>query len=149
MSHQEDVAMAVIVERIRWVLHPLNAVLLAGALALFLAALLSDIAYFRSYEIQWNNFSSWLLAGGLILGACAFIAAVVELFRNRWRVWPVLIYAVLVLATWILGLIDELVHAKDAWAAMPAGLVLSVVVVVLACAALWIAFAGMRAGDVP
>lgn len=140
--------MAVIVERIRWVLHPLNAVLLGGALALFLGALLSDIAYFRSYEIQWNNFSSWLLAGGLLIAAIAFLCAIVELFRNRWRAWPVLVYAVLVLATWILGFIDELVHAKDAWAAMPAGLVLSVIVAVLACAALWIAFAGMRAGDV-
>ena len=141
--------MAVIVERARWVLHPLNAVLLAGALALFLGALLSDIAYFRSYEIQWNNFSSWLLAGGLVVGAFAFLAAIVELFRNRWRVWPTLVYAVLVLATWILAFIDELVHAKDAWATMPAGLVLSVIVVVLCCVALWIAFAGMRAGDVP
>ncbi len=141
--------MAVIVERARWVLHPLNAVLLAGALALFLGALLSDIAYFRSYEIQWNNFSSWLLAGGLVVGAFASLAAIVELFRNRWRVWPTLVYAVLVLATWILAFIDELVHAKDAWATMPAGLVLSVIVVVLCCVALWIAFAGMRAGDVP
>lgn len=141
--------MAVVVERIRWVLHPLNAVLWAGALALFLAALLSDIAYFRSYEIQWNNFSSWLLAGGLVVGAFAFLAAIVELFRNRWRVWPVLAYALLVLATWILAFIDELEHAKDAWAIMPASLVLSVIVVVVACVALGIAFAGMRAGETP
>lgn len=141
--------MAVAVERIRWVLHPLNAVLWAGALALFLGALLSDVAYFRSYEIQWNNFSSWLLAGGLVLGAFALLAAIVGLFRNRWRVWPVLIYALLVLATWILGFIDELEHAKDAWATMPASLVLSVIVVVVACAALGIAFAGMRAGEMP
>lgn len=141
--------MAVVVARTRWVLHPLNAILQAGALALFLGALLSDIAYFRSYEIQWNNFSSWLLAGGLVVGACAFIAAVVELFRNRWRVWPALVHALLVLATWILGLIDEFVHAKDAWATMPAGLVLSAIVVVLACAALWVACAGLRAGEAP
>ncbi|HJR15135.1 MAG TPA: DUF2231 domain-containing protein [Rhodanobacteraceae bacterium] len=141
--------MAVIVERTRWVLHPLNAVLLAGTLALFLGALLSDIAYFRSYEIQWNNFSSWLLAGALVVGALAFLAAVVDLFRDRWRVWPVLVYGLLVLATWILGFIDELVHARDAWASMPAGLVLSVIVVALACAALWIAFAGIRVGEAP
>jgi hypothetical protein len=32
---------------------------------------------------------------------------------------------------------------------MPASLVLSVIVVVLTCAALWIALAGMRTGDVP
>ncbi|SRR5574337_1517665 len=137
--------MSVTVERARSLLHPLNAVLLAGALALFLGALLSDIAYFRTYEIQWNNFSSWLLAGGLVVGALALLAAIIELFRTRWRVWPV-VYALLLLAVWVLGFIDALVHAKDAWAAMPAGLVFSVIVVVLACAALWIAFAGMRAG---
>lgn len=102
--------MAVVVERIRWVLHPLNAVLWAGALALFLAALLSDIAYFRSYEIQWNNFSSWLLAGGLVIAAIALLCAIVELFRNRGRVWAALAYAALVLATWILAFIDELEH---------------------------------------
>ena len=141
--------MAVVVARIRWVLHPLNAVLWAGALALFLGALLSDIAYFRSYEIQWNNFSSWLLAGGLVVGAVALLAAIVELFRNRGRVWPALVYALLVLATWILAFIDELEHAKDAWATMPASLVLSVIVVVVACVALGLAFAGMRAGETP
>jgi uncharacterized membrane protein len=140
--------MSVAVDRIRWVLHPLNAVLLAGTLALFLGALLSDVTYFRSYAIQWNNFSSWLLAGGLVVGACALLAAVVESFRNRWRAWPV-VYALLLLATWVLGFIDALVHARDAFATMPAGLVLSVIVVVLACAALRIAFAGMRAGGAP
>jgi len=141
--------MSVTIDRIRWTLHPLNAVLLAGALALFLGALLSDIAYFRSYAIQWNNFSSWLLAGGLVVGAFALLSAVVDLFRTRWRAWPVLVYALLLLATWVSGFIDALVHARDAWASMPTGLVLSVIVVMLACVALWIAFAGMRAGGAP
>lgn len=140
--------MSVAVERIRWTLHPLNAVLLAGALALFLGALLSDIVYFRSYQIQWNNFSSWLLAGALVVGAFAFVAAIVELFRLHRRAWPA-VYALLLLAVWILGFIDALVHARDAFATMPAGLVLSVIVVVLACVALWMAFAGMRAGGAP
>jgi uncharacterized membrane protein len=137
--------MSVAVDRIRWTLHPLNAVLLAGALALFLGALLSDIVYFRSYQIQWNNFASWLLAGALVVGAFALVAAIVGLFRVRGRAWPV-VYALLLLAVWILGFIDALVHARDAFAAMPAGLVLSVIVVILACVALWIAFAGMRTG---
>jgi len=141
--------MSVTIDRIRWTLHPLNAVLLAGALALFLGALLSDIAYFRSYAIQWNNFSSWLLAGGLVVGAFALLSAVVDLFRTGWRAWPVLVYALLLLATWVSGFIDALVHARDAWASMPTGLVLSVIVVMLACVALWIAFAGMRAGGAP
>jgi len=141
--------MAVVVERMRFALLPVNAVLVAGATSLFAGALLSDIAYFRSYEIQWNNFSSWLLAGGLLVAAFAFLWSIVELFRTRWRVWPAVAYSVLLLATWILGFVDALVHAKDAWATMPDGLVLSAIVLVLACVSLAVAWAGLRTGDVP
>ncbi|HJP99460.1 MAG TPA: DUF2231 domain-containing protein [Rhodanobacteraceae bacterium] len=139
--------MSVAVDRFRRALHPFNAVLLGGVISLFLAALLSDIAYFRTYEIQWNNFSSWLLVGGLVVTAIAFFCAIGEWFRLRWRVWPGLIHALLVVATWVLGFVDVLEHAKDAWATMPGGLVLSGITVAVACVALWIAFAGMGAGE--
>ena len=44
-------------------IHPVHAVLASSALPLFLGALLSDWAYSSSYEIQWTNFASWLIAG--------------------------------------------------------------------------------------
>ena len=53
----------------------------------------------------------------------------------------------LLLATFVLGFINSLVHAKDVWAAMPAGLVLSLIVAVLAIAATWIGFSSLRVGD--
>ena len=64
--------MSVTVERepqraLHWV-HPVHAVLLAGTVPLFLGAMLSDIAYSASYEIQWSNFASWLIVGGLVFG---------------------------------------------------------------------------------
>ncbi len=43
-------------------LHPLHAILLGCPVPLFLGALLSDWAYMRSYQVQWANFSSWLIA---------------------------------------------------------------------------------------
>jgi len=46
------------------------------------------------------------------------------------------------------GFINALVHAKDGWAAMPAGLWLSVVVTLLALIASWIGYAGLRAREV-
>ena len=46
-------------------LHPLHAILLAFPLPLFLGALLSDAAYRASFHVQWHNFASWLIAGGL------------------------------------------------------------------------------------
>ena len=44
--------------------------------------------------------------------------------------------------------LNALVHAKDGWAAMPAGLWLSVVVTLLALIASWIGYAGLRAREV-
>lgn len=124
-------------------MHPIHAILLAASIPLFAGALLADIAYWKTQEIQWANFASWLLAGGLVICAVAVVAALVALVRDDRRGGRQLLYFLLVLATWILGFIDALVHAKDAWAVMPAGLVLSLVVAALACSAKWIAFAGL------
>ncbi|NZA26554.1 hypothetical protein H0E84_09160 [Luteimonas sp. SJ-92] len=139
--------MAVIADpRPRRALHPLHAFLLAGTVPLFLGAVLNDIAYASSYQIQWANFASWLIAGGLVLGACVLAWAVVDLIRADRRDRRQLAYALLLLATWALGFINALVHARDAWASMPAGLVLSAIVAALAGAAAWIGFFGIRAG---
>ena len=130
----------------RWSLHPLHAVLLAATLTLFLAALLSDIAYGESYEVQWTNFASWLIAGGLVFGGCVLLWALIDLIRADDRRGRPLVYFLLVLATWVLGFINALIHAKDVWASMPDGLVLSAIVVVLAAAATWIGFSTLREG---
>ncbi len=127
-------------------LHPLHAVLLAGTVPLFLGALLSDLTYWSSYEIQWTNFASWLIVGGLAFGAIALLWAVIDLVRVDRRDPRFLAYVLLILATWVLGFINALVHGKDAWATMPAGLVLSIFVFVLACAATWVGFSGLRTG---
>jgi uncharacterized membrane protein len=127
-------------------LHPLHAFLLAGAVTLFVSALLSDIAYFNTAEIQWKNFTSWLQAGGLVFTGLAILWAVADLFRTVASKARALIYAVLLIATFVLGFIDELVHAKDAWATMPEGLVLSAIVAVLAVAATLLGFSSLRAG---
>jgi uncharacterized membrane protein len=116
-------------------LHPVNTVFLAGTIPLFLGALLSDIAYASTYEIQWKNFASWLLVGGLVFGALALLAAVIEFFRARSRQPREVIYVISLLAAWILGLINALVHAGDAWASMPRGLILSAIVAALSIAA--------------
>lgn len=126
-------------------LHPLHAVLLAGTIPLFLGALLSDLAYSSSYEIQWNNFASWLIAGGLVFCALALLWSVADLFRAD-RDKQALIYMLVLLATWVLGFINALVHARDAWASMPTGLVLSAIVTVLACVATGMGFARLCTG---
>jgi uncharacterized membrane protein len=52
------------------------------------------------------------------------------------------------LTTWVLGFVNAFIHAKDAWASMPAGLILSIIVAALAMAAIWLGFSTLRAGDV-
>ena len=124
--------------------------LLAGAtVPLFLGAWLSDYAYWSSHQIEWANFASWLTAGGLVVGALALLCAVIDVIRTRARDGRSLVYTFALLATWILGFINALVHARDAWAVMPTGLVLSIVVALLACMATWICFSQLRAGDLP
>lgn len=139
--------MAVAAERpYQRMIHPLHAFLLAASFPLFLGAMITDIAYGRTYEIQWSNFSSWLLAGALVFAACALLWSVVDFFRGGRGTRP-LVYMVLLLATWAVGFVNSLVHARDAWAMMPTGLVLSVVGTVLAGLATYIGFSAIRVGD--
>lgn len=130
-------------------LHPVHAMLLAFPLALFVAALFSDIAYFNTFHIQWSNFSSWLIAGGLVGNGFALLWALVDLirFRRGGLTLPLAYFAVL-LASFVLGFINALVHAKDAWAVMPAGLYLSLVVALLALAGAWLGYSGSRSVEI-
>lgn len=125
-------------------LHPLHAMLLAFPLALFIGALLSDWAYFTSHHIQWLNFAAWLNAGGMLVGTFALIWALADLIRGR----DGLFYFIALLATWVLGFINALVHGKDAWATMPAGLYLSIIVALLALVAAWLGYSRVHSGDV-
>lgn len=126
--------------------NPLHATVLAGTIPLFLGAMLSDIAYFRTYQIQWSNFSSWLIAGGLVFCGLALLFAVVNLIRADHKKGRPLIYFLLLLVNWLLSFINALEHAKDAWATMPLGLILSVIVTLLACVATWIGLTNLRTG---
>lgn len=122
---------------------PLHATLLAGSVPLFLGALLSDITYAQTFQIQWANFASWLIAGALVFCGLALVFALVNLLRATHKAGRPVAYVLLLLATWVLGLIDAFQHAKDAYAMMPAGLVLSAIATVLAILATW---TGLRTG---
>jgi uncharacterized membrane protein len=128
-------------------LHPLHAVLLAGSLPLFLGVLLSDLAYSCTYEIQWKNFASWLLVGALVFCGLALLWALVEVLRADRRGRRPFVYFVLLLATFVLGFINALVHAKDAWASMPAALILSIIVSLLVLGATALGFSTLGRGE--
>ena len=118
-------------------LHPLRAVLLAGSVPLFLGVLLSDIAYANSDQVQWKNFASWLNAGALLLSGLALLWSVMALI-NADRQRRSMLSSALLLAGWVFGFVNSLVHAKDAAATLPEGLVLAVLVFGLVAAASWL-----------
>lgn len=128
-------------------IHPVHAVILAGMLPLFLGALLSDWAYSSTYEVQWINFAAWLNAGAMVFAGAALLWAAIDFFRTRKaRGREGMFYLLALLATFVLGFFTALVHGKDAWATMPAALILSVLVFLLALAAVWLGFSRHRGG---
>lgn len=124
--------------------HPLHAFFTAGMVPLFLGALLTDWAYANTHQIQWSNFSSWLIVGAMVLCGVALVLSLVGLFRRRGG--RATLYFLVVLATFVLGFINALVHGQDAWAIMPEAPVLSLIVFVLAAIAAWLALAGRNLG---
>jgi len=106
------------------------------AVVCFVGALITDIAYARSGgTLQWVNFSSWLIAGGLVFGAITAILLLIDAVRGV-RAWPA--FGLLAIAC-VVELINSLVHARDGWTAVvPLGLILSVVAALLILIAGWL-----------
>jgi len=123
---------------------PLHSILLGGSVPLFLGALLSDIAYNNTFQIQWANFASWLIAGGLLFAGLALLFALGNLIRAEHKGGRPVLYFILLLVTWVLGLVNAFEHAKDAYAVMPSGLILSAIVAVLILITAWMGLSNLR-----
>ena len=123
--------------------HPVHGILSAYPLALFSAALVTDIAYARTARMMWADFSIWLITGGLVMGGLALVAGLVDALGRRGRArprgsWGHAIGTLVMLA---LALVNAFIHSRDAWTSVvPTGLVLSAIVTVLALATSWQGF---------
>ena len=121
--------------------HPYSALFLPVPIVCFVGALLTDIAYDSSGgNLQWVNFSCWLLAAGLVFGAVAAILMLIDLARlpqlRTTLGWGAL---GLLVVTLVLEFINSLVHARDGWTAVvPAGLILSAVAAILIMSYGWL-----------
>ena len=112
---------------------PVHAMLVPFPIACFTGAMLTDIIYSNSPQVQWANFSQWLLAFGTLMGALAAIFGLIDFLaagRARPSVgWFHLGGNAIVL---VLALINNFVHARDGWTGVvPTGLTLSVITVLL------------------
>jgi len=122
--------------------YPIHALLTQFPVACFTLVLITDLTYWRTSNLMWQNFSSWLLFAGLVFGALAAIDWIFEFLV--WR--PTndqrhgLPYAIASLAVLLLAFINSLVHSGDGWTAVvPWGLALSILTVLGMIACYWLA----------
>lgn len=131
-------------------INPLHAIVLGFPVALFTTSVATDITFLNTSEMQWSNFSSWLIAGGLVFGGIALLGAIwiaVRFVARPWRGRP-LTHLALLGGMWIVGFVNALLHSRDAWYSVTAtGAFLSAVTALLAGAAAWIAHGGFASGE--
>ena len=124
----------------RLVRHPIHPVLVPFPIVCFVGTLLTDIAYWRTAEMMWADFSAWLVSAGVVLGLLAAIAGLIDFLSNRLireegPAWPHVIGNAAVL---VLGILNMLVHTHDAWTSVvPWGLTLSALTVLIILFTAW------------
>ena len=120
--------------------HPIHPMLVPVPITCFVGALITDIAYWRTADMQWANFSAWLLTAGLIVSIFVVIAGLTDFIgERRIRALP---------AAWIhgvgnavalsLAIVNALVHTRDAYTSVvPWGVVLSALTVLFLLVTGW------------
>ncbi len=114
--------------------HPIHPMLVPFPIACFVGVLVTDLAYWRTADMMWADFSAWLLVAGLVMGTLAAITGLIDFFSDRlvraqWPAWPHMLGNVLVM---LLSLLNAFVHSRDAWTSVvPTGLIISAVVVLI------------------
>ncbi|NKJ40778.1 MULTISPECIES: DUF2231 domain-containing protein [unclassified Novosphingobium] len=113
---------------------PVHAMLVPFPIACFTGAMLCDIVYSLSPQVQWANFAQWLLVFGMLFGVPAAVFGLVDFLGNRAVTrpgtgWLHLGGNAVVL---VLALINNFIHARDGWTGVvPTGITLSVLTVVV------------------
>lgn len=108
----------------------------------FVLALMTDIAYWQTAILMWQNFSSWLLFIGLLASVLTAIVGVTE-FLLRPHVFAEKLswgaHVVGGLIVFVLAAFNSLIHAGDGWTAVvPAGLLLSAITVAVIVLFSWL-----------
>ncbi len=113
---------------------PLHVLLSPYATTCFVGALLTDITYSRTANMQWANFSAWLLLAGLVFCGLSILFALIGHFGKRSHGNKTLgiAHGVISISIFIVELFNSFIHARDGWTSVvPTGLTLSVIAVIL------------------
>jgi uncharacterized membrane protein len=120
--------------------HPIHPMLVPIPIVCFVGTLVTDIAYWFTANMQWANFSAWLLSVGLIGSALAALAGLIDFFGDRGirRLRPAWIHAAGNALALVLSIINVFVHSRDAYTSVvPTGLILSALVVLILLVTGW------------
>lgn len=119
--------------------------LLAFPIALFTFAVGTDFTYLRTAELQWTNFSAWLIAIGLVFGGVALVFALMGVLigLRSTRSGARRLHAVALAVMCVLGLINAFKHSQDGWSSVGTfGLILSILTALAALVAGALAYSG-------
>lgn len=87
----------------------------AFPLAFFCFAFVTDLVYTRTYYLQWQYFSIWLITAGRIMGGASIFFGAIDWLITRRTVarrgsgWHI----ILTLVAWVLALVNAFVHSRD------------------------------------
>src|SRR3569623_705252 len=97
--------------------HPIHPMLVPFPIACFVGALVTDVAYARTYDIIWSPFSVWLLTAGLAMAALAAVAGLIDFLGSRRirALRPAWIHVVGNVIAVVLSLINAFVHSRDGY----------------------------------
>jgi uncharacterized membrane protein len=120
--------------------HPLHTMLVPVPIACFVGTLVTDIAYAETANMQWANFSIWMLTVGLIMALFAVVAGFIDFIGDRRirdlrAVWIHVGGNAIAL---ILAIFNAFIHSRDAYTSVvPTGLILSALTVVILMVTGW------------
>jgi uncharacterized membrane protein len=120
--------------------HPIHPMLVPVPIVCFVGVFFTDLAYWRSANMQWANMSAWLLTVGLLVSVLVVIAGLIDFLGER-RIralraaWIHAVGNALVL---ILSILNAFIHSRDGYTSVvPEGLLLSTAVVIILCITGW------------
>lgn len=122
--------------------HPYMAVLASFPALCFMLTLATDLAYWRSANLMWQYFSSWLLLTGLVLAGLAALVGIITVIvhRNRYNLASLVPTVIGWLVVFLLAVWNSFIHARDGWVSVvPTGLILSLATVVAVLVTTWLA----------
>jgi uncharacterized membrane protein len=131
--------------------HPIHPMLVPFPIACFVGTLVTDIVYAKTFDPMWSNFSSWLLAAGLVMAALAAIAGLIDFLGSaRIRALrPAWIHLIGNVVAVLLSFVNALVHSRDGYSAVvPTGLTLSAIVVAILLVTGWMGWEMVYRGRV-